>query len=187
MLDINKKPIVVVLWFSVFTAAAILFVVLPLVGDIKKIAQAIVNQEAIAANYDYRIANAREFTLFAKEEKNGLEVIETVFVDDAMPLDLINSIEKAALDSGVGIEFLPLSAQNLSADWPFLKIEMNLSGKFGGVWRFLEKMENNPYLMEIESVDVVLNELSGRKLSGVGDNSVKTHILLKVYAKPQAG
>lgn len=107
-----------------------------------------------------------------------MDLAAGAFADAAMPLDMINALESAAATAGVGVEFLPL-AQDAS----FLKIEMNLSGDSSGVWRFIEKMENSPYLAEIESVNVSLAGSPADRLSEQG--GVVARVLLKIYVKPK--
>lgn len=172
---INKNIIIAA--FFLFFAFATVFVFCPLIANIKKIALAIGDQKALVAAYDRRVEAARGFSDFAKEEKPGMDSVAAAFADIAMPLDLINALESAAAGTGVDIEFLPLAQ-----DPSFMRIEMNLSGDSLGVWRFIEKMENSPYLSEVESVSVSLSaSLASRLLK---ENNVIARVLLKIYAKP---
>ena len=172
-----NKNIIITAFFLFFALAAGL-VFYPLIANIKKIALEIGGQKALAAAYDRRIDAARFFSEFARDEKVMMDLAAGAFADAAMPLDMINALESAAATAGVGVEFLPL-AQDAS----FLKIEMNLSGDSSGVWRFIEKMENSPYLAEIESVNVSLAGSPADRLSEQG--GVVARVLLKIYVKPK--
>jgi len=186
MPNINNNPVLIAMIFAAVAMGMIFFAVFPLAADIKEAASRIGVQRGEIADYDFRIANARKFMLFSKSQSYGLEKAEGVFADSRMPLDLINSIEAAAEISDVAIEFLPSLPQDPLDGWPFVKIEINASGAVPAILRFVERMENGRYLMEIESVDIGLSGVAGDfGLSKVFAVSPKAHILSKVYAKLQ--
>ncbi len=180
MSNSNKKTAIALAGIALFIVAGIgLFV---LVFDLREIAAKIAEKKDIADEYRHRITVAQEFTRFVQDEKEKFAAAAALFADSGMPLGLIGSLEVAAKTAGVEIEFLPLSAQGKEAGWPFMKIEAKLVGGSLEVWRFIEMMENSPYLTEVESVSVVLQrDLPGQAVK----NLVQARILMKIYAKNQ--
>lgn len=178
MSNSNKKKAIALTGIAIFSAAGFIFSVLVL--NLREIAAKTAEKKEIAEEYRHRIAVAREFMQFIQEEKEKFSAAAGLFADSAMPLGLIGSLEAAAKTAGVKIEILPLAAQNKEADWPFMMIEAKVGGDSLNVWRFIEMMENNSYLTEIENVSVVLQkDLPGQKTK----NFVQAKILMKIYAK----
>jgi hypothetical protein len=180
MPNLINKPLAVAAGFAAAIAGLAIFAIAPLFSDIKAINGQIIRRRAQIADYDLRIGNARNFMRFAARQKTELEQIAGVFADSQMPLDMINSLENAAKDSNVSVEFSPAGQSNLQ----IIKIEINASGAIFDTLRFIEKIENSPYLAEIESADIRKEvPVGGASLAEFSGTRVKTHILLNVYAK----
>ena len=163
--------------FAISLSAALFF---PLIADIRKIAQNAADFRATAAVDDLRVDNAADFARFAKEEKENFLAMAAVFADVAMPLDLIGTLEAAATAVGARIEF---SAAPTAAG-SFLRLEAKISGTATAILRLIEKIENSPYLIEIESAAIFSETPS---VSGDAGKAapVQGRILLKIYAKTQ--
>ena len=183
MLKINRKIFFIAAVFAAFAIALTAGLFFPLIADIRKIAQNTVDFRATAAVDDLRVDNAADFARFAKEEKENFLAMAAVFADAAMPLDLIGTLEAATSAAGARIEFLPLSAPPTAAG-SSLRLEAKIGGTTTAILRLIEKIENSPYLIEIESV-AIFSEASA--VSGdVGRAApVQGRILLKIYAKTQ--
>jgi hypothetical protein len=185
MPNISNKPLTLAAMFAAAVAAMIIFAVVPLIADIKSAGSQISGQIAEAADYDRRIVNARGFTLFNKRESRDMEKIAGVFADGRMPLELINSLENAAKSSGVEYEFLPAAAQNPKNSWPAIKIEVSVSGAVPAILQFIERLENSPYLIEIESAAIraAVEPAARQNLPRISSDAAEARILLKIYAK----
>ncbi len=184
-MEANKKIAATGLIFVVMAAVGFLFVVGPLLADIKESKARVVAAREKAGDQEARVANAREFIEFSRREIGGLEAAQAAFADGAMPLAIINWLEQAARDSGVKIEFLPAGEVNSNNEWPAIKMEMNATGNLEAVLRLADKIENSRYLMEIQSFDLELEKtMSG--VSPAGQRKAAARILLKIYAKLQS-
>ena len=189
MLSLNNKPLITVVIFAIISLGMIFSVIMPLIFDIKNIGLEIGGQKAKIDNYDLRISKAREFISFAKEHKDDFNKLDGVFVDTQMPLSFINSLEAAARVTNVKIEFLPsMLQQTMKNDWPSIAMEADISGSIPNILHFIEKIENIPYLVAIQSVSIQTKrqeslqppvETAAENVPDAGE----AHILLKAYAK----
>jgi len=183
MLKINRKIFFIIAGFAAFAIALAAGLFFPLITDIRKTAQTIAEFRAAAAVDDSRVNNAADFAQFAKEEKENFLALAGVFADAAMPLDLIGTLETAAADVGARIEFLPMSAPPTGAE-SFLRLEAKIDGSAPAILRLIEKIENSPYLIEIESA-AIFSETSAASGNTEEAGRVQGRILLKIYAKTQ--
>jgi len=183
MLKINRKIFFIVAGFAAVAIALAAGLFFPLVGGIRKIAQTTAEFRAAAAVDDLRVDNAADFARFAKEEKENFLALAAVFADTAMPLDLIGTLENAAATAGARIEFLPLPAAPAGGG-SSLRLEAKISGSTPAILRLIEKIENSPYLIEIESV-AIFSETPAASENTEEAGLVQGRILLKIYAKTQ--
>lgn len=182
MLKINRKIFFIVAGFAAVAIALAAGLFFPLVGGIRKIAQTTAEFRAAAAVDDLRVDNAADFARFAKEEKENFLALTAVFADTAMPLDLIGTLENAAATAGARIEFLPLPAAPAGA--ASLRLEAKISGSAPATLRLIEKIENSPYLIEIENASI-FSETPAASENTEEAGMVQGRILLKIYAKTQ--
>lgn len=188
------NPIAVSVIFGVVAIAIIIFGAAPIVAGIKNVTAQTVSYQSEIDTYDRRIANARDFISFAKLESEGLTMARAGFANAKMPLDLINSLETAAGESGIAIEFSSLPAQSSMKDdgWPSLKIEAEAQGLLDKIMNFVGKVENNKYLIEIENIVIETNPVARKKASDQEDKIdsedetpviAKARILFKIYVE----
>ena len=183
MLKINRKIFFIAAVFAAFAIALTAGLFFPLIANIRKIAQNTVDFRATAAVDDLRVDNAADFARFAKKEKENFLAMAAVFADAAMPLDLIGTLEAAASAAGARIEFLPLSAPPTAAG-SSLRLEAKIGGTTTAILRLIEKIENSPYLIEIENV-AIFSETPAASENTEEAGLVQGRILLKIYAKTQ--
>jgi len=183
MLKINRKIFFIAAVFAAFAVALAVGLFFPLIGGIRKIAQTTAEFWAAAAVDDLRVDNAADFARFAKEEKESFLALAAVFADTAMPLDLIGTLENAAVAAGARIEFLPMPAAPAGAG-SSLRLETKISGSAPATLRLIEKIENSPYLIEIENV-AIFSETPAASENTEEAGLVQGRILLKIYAKTQ--
>jgi hypothetical protein len=119
-----------------------------------------------------------------KEEYQGelpnLEKIESLFIDSEVPIDFIRFLEKLASDSGVVATVSP--SANLRKDageWKSISFRFSVEGSFINFSRFLEKLENAPYLIEVQNLSMQSVE---QKIKG-SDKKIQGDFTIKVFAK----
>ena len=123
---------------------------------------------------------------FYKEEHPNIEKIENVFVDSETPLGFIDFLEKTAGNSGLAIEIPSIKKETGKGFFSSLTLEISLKGSFPNLMRFLEKMENSPYLIEILRADIRRIEekkLGEKGFEGLKSNDITANLSIKVLAK----
>ncbi len=149
------NPIAMAALFLLLAAAIVILGVVPIIASIEKIAAQTSERRFQIDTYGRHIANTRDFIAFEKQENIGLNMVKAGFTDANMPLDLINLLENVAKESDLEIKFSPIAEQKLSnGEWPFIKIEANVGGMVESILKFVDKIENSRYLIEIESIDI---------------------------------
>lgn len=181
MIKFNRKTFFIIGAILMLVVILSLGLAFHLINNIKESANVISSYQAEIVADDLRVNNATRFARFVKEEKENLLSMAAVFADAAMPLELIGSLENAAFDSGLQIEFLPSVRLSVAEESP-LRLEVVVSGDAVEIFSFIEKIENSPYLIEIESATIFLEKsYVAAPLSAA--RSVKGKFLLKIYAK----
>lgn len=101
-------------------------------------------------NIEKREKNIQEFK--EKLGKENITFFEAFFVDKNFPISFINFLEKMAKDSQLKIEISFLETKNKKEN--FLRFQLKILGENQNLFRFLEKIENSPFLIQIEKISI---------------------------------
>lgn len=166
-------------WFFAFLTFFLIFLIysaLNLISSLKKIS----NQIEIKKSEIYLAQKKKEafeeFTEILKREKENLEKIDSIFVKKEMPVEFINFLEKTAQDYNLSFQS-SLSLQEKNS-WPSLSFQLNLTGSFPEIVKFLRKLIYGPYLIEFQSL-----EISRIEKTETAEGPIKANISFKVFAK----
>lgn len=85
--------------------------------------------------------------------KDNFQKIEAMFVDQQNPLSFIKFLEDSAVLSKVEISISPPSYVQEGAQ-KFINVQVSCSGQLPGELKFLETIENGPYLVSVQSVSL---------------------------------
>lgn len=177
---VNKKIIIVSLLCGLIAAALIVFVVLPLLGEIKKDSKDVVSAKDNLEIIQNRIDKINSAGALYYSMEGDLGKIKSFFIDPGTPIELIKFWEKLAAEANVSIDISPISSRDSgSGPWDRIGFQMRIDGSYIHFLRFLEKIENGPYLAEIKSLSV--NKEFGSLKTGNGE--VSAAIELNVFAK----
>jgi hypothetical protein len=168
---INLSIAIIVVLFILTTV----FVISPLYGGIKKNFQELVSQKESLALLEVKINSLEKFKILYKELEEILKQIDNLFVDPEVPVEFISFLEKRAEESQLEIKISPTSAAKTPKDpWSYLAFQINSTGYFPNFLSFLEKMENSPYLIEIQNLNIGRIDEEG---------NVRSTFSIKVYTK----
>jgi len=178
-MKIEKKTNVSIIIFLVLIIFIIVFVVYPLMGEIKKGSQGLISEKNQLSVLGEQINSLGRFKILYKNLEEILEKIDGLFVNKEVPVDFIGFLERTANKSYIDIEISPLSGGQTDTDpWPLLVFQITADGSFSQILSFLEKIENSPYLIEIQSLTI--SQISGEKNPA---GNVKASFSFKVFAK----
>jgi len=173
----SKKTYVASMVLGFLIVVLIIFLIYPVFKEIKNDSKEFVSQKENLAVLEAKVKNIKEFEAVYRNLKPNLEKINTLFVNQEVPVEFIGFLEKTS--KGCGLTFsLSLSPQIKVAEdvWPSLNFQINLEGNFLDFSKFLEKLESSPYLIEIQNITI-------NKLGEFSSNNVKAALSIKVYAK----
>jgi Tfp pilus assembly protein PilO len=169
--------------------------------------QAIKNGESLAAirqnsaALEVQIKSLQNFRpRYENEIIPMLQANEKLFIDPKSPVAFIALMEEAGSKDNLAINIS--SAQIFSAKnsaerfWPSLNFQISLNGSLPSVLRFIEKMANLPYLIEIHGLNITKdnsqsqNEIKAdsgqenKKTAGLPQKEkVQAVFNLKIYTK----
>ncbi|MDI6603243.1 MAG: GspMb/PilO family protein [Patescibacteria group bacterium] len=183
----KKKIIISIVFFLTLSILLIVFVIYPLFLEIKKISQDFLAQKQELIAFEKKAENLEKFKILFSEISPDLEKIDNLFVNPEIPVDFILFLEKISQDSGLSLKIssgLPLKTEKDS--WPSLSFQLNLAGSFPNLVKFLEKLESNLYLIEIQNLTITRlseTELKSKEFEIYSLGDVKASLSIKVYTR----
>ncbi len=166
---------------GLFFALLIFLVILPLFSMIQKNAKDLVDSKRETVSLVSEIENLGTLVKQYQEYEADFNKIDSLFVNSEIPIDFIRFLEKLATDSKVSAKISLGQARGGSGSqeqpWASLYFQLSTESTFLNLSRFLEKLENAPYLIEIQNLSI--NKLGGKESS----KNVSANLLIKVFAK----
>ena len=148
------------------------FVCFVLISDIKKNSAQFISSKKALANLEANFENQRDLEKLLRDREDGLETAKAGFIDIETPIHFFEFLEKNAEECSLVIEISSLSAQEIKGEDKILGLQMKLLGREDDFMKFLERIENSDYLIEIVS------------LTARGDSSEVSAVLgIKVLAE----
>jgi len=161
----------------------IVFLIHPLFQDIKKNSKELLSQKEETILLAQKSESLKEIKNTLQNYQSNLQKIEGLFINPELPIEFVNFLEKNASQSSLLFKISSIVKNQEKEDvWPSFSIQVSTIGPFPNSLRFLEKLENSPYLIEI--LNLKTERLTEKKLNStfsLGD--VETNLLLKVYTK----
>ena len=127
----------------------------------------------------------QKFRAISKEVNNNLAKADSLFFNADIPVDFINFLEKTASTSDVSIKISSVTSAKKSKEnpWPFLVFNLEVSGDFSDFARFIERIHNSPYLIEIENINIKRIQQKNSKEEKRIPVIVSSNFSLKVITK----
>ena len=176
------------LWLIIFVGISLYFLILvipKLLGEIRKNSEDLISLNGELISLQKETENLNELEKIYQNYQPNLFKIDELFIDPETPIDFINFLEKNAQLSQLKIEISLAPKKEIKTDpWPSLFFKVPTYGSLPNFLRFLEKMENSPYLIEI--VDLNIKRLAERdaqliKYPGLSPGDVESNLSIKVF------
>jgi len=101
-----------------------------------------------------------EFLKFSQKHKEDFGVIENIFVDGETPIGFIRFIEKIAATSNLTVKITPgTQKKQKGVPWPVMDFQLASSANYPEFLRFLEKLENGPYLLSVQNTSLIRDRI----------------------------
>lgn len=179
-----KKILIISIGFSLGIVAVSGFLIYPLIKDIEENANQVFASRKELVSLE---AQTRAFLpLKAEYEKFRpyFNKTELLFVDGSAPLGFIEFLEKIGRDSDISLEIRPASSLKKDVPWTSVDFHLTLLGPFPKCLQFVEKLENSPYLIEIQDLTArKLGQEELKKVKNVREDAVNVNLTLKAFVK----
>jgi Tfp pilus assembly protein PilO len=164
--------------FGFFIILAILlsgFVVLPLLKGITHNAASYISDKNEISSINAEIANLGSLKDQYSDYKPSLDKINELFISSEVPINFIRFLEGLATSSQISASISPGSPLRVNKNsWKPLYFHITARGSFLQFSRFLEKLENAPYLIEIQNLNIT---------SDMEKTAVSADFSIMIYAK----
>lgn len=183
-MKITKKNFFVVMMivFTFIFLAAVLLVIFPIFQ--KTVRNSLAFSEAKKTLFLFERSSA-EMDLLTEDFqrlKGDLEKINALFINKEFPIDLIKFWEKTAEEFSLKINISsPSFPSEQTEEWPLINFTINLVGSFNDFLKFLKKIENSPYLIEITNINI--RRQTGKTSDLFSEENISAALFLKVYTK----
>lgn len=179
----NQKTIIAA---SALLVGILLFVALavfPLLQGVKRDSKDLENQYLKLFQASSAETEVAEFLKFSQSNKEDFEAIENIFVDGETPVGFIQFIEKIAASSNLAVKITPgTPKKQKGVPWPTMDFQLSGSLGYPDFLRFLEKLENGPYLLQVQNTSLARNRTFQGKENGAQDLSFT--LLVQVFTGP---
>lgn len=173
--------------FGILIILLIVFLVLPFFRNIKNNFNDLISKKKELVTLNFEIENLGAIRQKYEGYKPDLEKIDTLFINSEVPVDFIKFLEKLASNSKISVKISSYAAQkSQNQPWPSIQFQLIAAGSFENVSRFLEKLENSPYLIKIQNLiirKISQDELSQPEWKNLSPGDVSSSLLIEVFTK----
>ncbi len=154
-MKITRKINLSIFIFVVSAALIVAFIIYPFFNDIKIGSKEMISQKENLAILEAQMANLENFKIIYKDLEEISEKIDRLFVNPEVPVEFIGFLENTAEEYHLKIEIFPASARAVEKDlWSYITFQISTSGSFTNFLKFQKRMENGPYLIEIQNLSI---------------------------------
>ena len=156
--------------------------VLPLLGGVKKNSKELEEQYVKVLKAGSAEADVVEYLKFSQDNREDFAIIENIFVDAQTPIGFIQFIEEIAESSNLEVKIAPgTPKKKKGSPFPVMDFHLTGSANYPAFLRFLEKLENGPYLLSVKNTSLVRERIVQSSESDI--SKVSFNILVEVFTK----
>jgi hypothetical protein len=174
-MKIFRKTILTPILFLIIVIIFISFFILPTFDQIKKISQNISSLELDLENLEKRAENIKNFKRKFPTIKDNLSLFENSFVNREFPIEFVNFLENTAKSYQISLEISLLKSEK-----NYLSFQIIVIGPPKEIFRFVEKVENCSYLVQIEKINI--NKLSETETKAKEMEKISGPILKSIFS-----
>jgi len=184
---IEKKINLLIVTLVVLILVFVTFLIYPLFTEIKNASRELILKKEDLLSFETKIENLTKFQVRYREIEPNLEKISDLFIDIKAPVRFINFLENLAQEFQLSIEVTTAQTPKIKGDfWPSLSFTIKTIAPFSQFASFLEKLENGPYLIEIQSLNIqrlTEKELQTKEFEEYKLGDVRVSLSFKVFGK----
>lgn len=155
MISIKKKIYITLLCFAIVFGILIKFGTLPSIETLKRNSQALSLQKRALNLFQNQVEDLKDFQKEFSQYQAILEKVNHSFVAREAPINFIEFLEREAQNLNLPIEISPLNITQKKTDpWVPVAFSISFAGTFPDCLRFLERLEQSSWLIEISQLNV---------------------------------
>ena len=187
----GKRGIFLFIWAALF-ALAMIFGPISFGGKLKKASKVMSLQKKSLDTLNLRIGDFHNFQKGYLDFQPVIEEINHLFINLDAPIGFIEFLEHEATTSRLQIRITPSSAGG-GSPWKSMGFAVNVKGYFSDVQRFLARVENGPWLVDIFQVRVERKGGGGRggwqggNLSRLQPSQVSAILIMRAFSQKLSG
>jgi len=156
--------------------------------DIKQGSQDLIIQRKNFLSFDSKVRNLEEFKGIYSEIKPDLEKVSNLFIDIDAPVRFIGFLEALSEDCQLSLEISPQKSSKKQKEdkWSSFFFEITLVGSFPDFFKFLEKLEHGPYLVQVQGLKIktfTAKELLSQGLKDYSLGDVRANLSIKTFVQ----
>src|SRR3989344_12774 len=156
-MKIQNKIYLTLVIFTLISLILILFLIYPTFADIKKGSEEVLlSREKVTFIYTQN-EELDKFKENFDSYKTNLNQIDDLFIDPRNPVDFLKFLEEtsSSLNVNIDINLIDNNKEEKSANNPlFSSFKVGASGEFKNILKFYKKLENSPYLLQINNLSI---------------------------------
>jgi len=176
----SKKINITLIIICLLTVLIVVFVIIPLFKSIGSNSKEIAVQKQKAALLESEGLSLRENEASEESSQQFLREVNKLFIDSEIPLEFVNFLENTSKECQLVMDILPNFETKKEKDsWSYSVFQLASTGSFSNFLKFLEKLENSPYLINIQDINI-------SRLGSQGEDNqanVKASFSIKVFIK----
>ncbi len=178
----KKKAYLISLLVIIIAIVALLFFIVWLFLGIKHDSESLIEIKNSTASLQVQNSEIENFKKNYSDYQTNLQTINQSFVDPQYPFDFITFLETTAASSGITVKTsLPSAGQN--KDPHMISFQLLSSDNFLNILDFCKKIENGPYLVEIESAAITSSSTNNTAKDNTPLGKVDTSLLINAFSK----
>jgi len=169
--------------FIGISLALTMFIIFPLIRKIEESCSRLITGRQERAFFSEEKENLQNLKPVFQDLEPDLEKIDSLFINSEVPIEFINFLERLAIELNVFVDVHSVSSIYKQENaWSFLVFKLDTSSSFINLSKFIEKLKNSSYLVEVK-------DLNMRKMGGYGgaseglNSEISASFSIKVFAK----
>jgi len=175
-MTLNQKTNISIFISTISVVLIVVFAIYPLFQEIRKNSKELISQKEGLLVLENKMNDLEQFKIIYKGLAETLKGIDNSLADSEVPIDFISFLENGARMSKLSIEISPGPIEkNKKGLWDSLNFQITAQGVFPDFLKFLKRLENGPYLIEIKNINISISKSESKE--------VKISFPLKVFAR----
>lgn len=173
--------------FAILSILLVAFVIVPIFKEIQETSDNIFSEKNKIFYLKEEKQNIQKIKNIYKTYQPDLDKMESLFFNPEVPIDFIGFLEKAASDSQVKLQISSMTKKTEKEDvWPSLSLQVLITGSFSNFSKFLDKIENGNYLIEVIDLNTRKlgeKEASAKDLENIPKADTTSVLSIKVFTQ----